>query len=50
MVATVMPTMGFGGYFIPLLAGVFYYATPETTGANSSGTTSPTGPPRETSR
>ncbi|MDE2741837.1 MAG: hypothetical protein OXI58_09630 [Gemmatimonadota bacterium] len=29
MVATVMPTMGFGGYFIPLLAGVFYYATPE---------------------
>ena len=29
MVATVLPTMGFGGYFIPLLAGVFYYATPE---------------------
>jgi len=29
MVATVIPTMGFGGYFIPLLAGVFYYATPE---------------------
>ena len=29
MVATVIPTMGFGGYVIPLLAGVFYYATPE---------------------
>jgi hypothetical protein len=29
MVATVIPTMGFGGYFIPLIAGVFYYATPE---------------------
>ena len=29
MVATVLPSMGFGGYFIPLLAGVFYYATPE---------------------
>ena len=29
MVATVIPTMGFGGYFIPLLAGAIYYATPE---------------------
>ena len=29
MVATVLPSMGFGGYFIPLIAGVFYYATPE---------------------
>jgi hypothetical protein len=29
MVSTVIPTMGFGGYFIPLVAGVFYYATPE---------------------
>lgn len=29
MVAVVLPAMGFGGYFIPLLAGVFYYATPE---------------------
>ena len=29
MVATVIPTMGFGGYFIPLVAGVFYYSTPE---------------------
>ncbi|NKB70340.1 MAG: hypothetical protein GKR89_24990 [Candidatus Latescibacteria bacterium] len=29
MVATVLPSMGFGGYFLPLIAGVFYYATPE---------------------
>jgi hypothetical protein len=29
MVATVLPSMGFGGYFIPLIAGVFYYASPE---------------------
>ncbi len=29
MVATVLPSMGFGGYFIPLITGVFYYATPE---------------------
>ena len=29
MVAVVLPSMGFGGYFIPLIAGVFYYATPE---------------------
>jgi hypothetical protein len=29
MVATVIPTMGFGGYFLPLIAGVFYYSTPE---------------------
>lgn len=29
MVATVIPTMGFGGYFIPLLAGAIYYGTPE---------------------
>ena len=29
MVATVLPTMGFGGYFIPLLAGAIYYGTPE---------------------
>ena len=29
MVATVLPTMGFGGYFLPLIAGVFYYSTPE---------------------
>ena len=29
MVATVLPSMGFGGYFIPLISGVFYYATPE---------------------
>lgn len=29
MVATVIPTMGFGGYFVPLVAGAFYYATPE---------------------
>ncbi|MEE2659672.1 MAG: DUF6785 family protein [Candidatus Latescibacterota bacterium] len=29
MTATVIPTMGFGGYFIPLIAGAIYYATPE---------------------
>ena len=29
MVATVIPTMGFGGYFIPLIAGAIYYASPE---------------------
>ena len=29
MVATVLPSMGFGGYFLPLITGVFYYATPE---------------------
>ncbi|HID05760.1 MAG TPA: hypothetical protein EYP10_01295, partial [Armatimonadetes bacterium] len=29
MVATVYPTMGFGGYIIPLISGVFYYATAE---------------------
>ena len=29
MVATVIPTMGFGGTFIPLIAGVIYYASPE---------------------
>ena len=29
MVAVVLPSMGFGGYFIPFIAGVFYYATPE---------------------
>lgn len=29
MVAVVLPSMGFGGYFIPLIAGAFYYATPE---------------------
>ena len=29
MVATVIPTMGFGGYFIPLLAGAIYFAKPE---------------------
>jgi hypothetical protein len=29
MVSTVIPTMGFGGYFIPLIAGIIYYATPE---------------------
>jgi len=34
MVATVIPTMGFGGYFIPLIAGVFYYATPENNWRN----------------
>ncbi|MSR82617.1 MAG: hypothetical protein EXS58_06785 [Candidatus Latescibacteria bacterium] len=34
MVATVIPTMGFGGYFIPLIAGVFYYATPENDWSN----------------
>ena len=34
MVATVIPTMGFGGYFLPLIAGVFYYATPENDWSN----------------
>jgi len=29
MVVIVLPSMGFGGYFIPFLAGVFYYANPE---------------------
>ena len=29
MVATVIPTMGFGGYFLPFIAGLVYYATPE---------------------
>ena len=29
MVATALPTMGFGGYFLPLVAGVRYYASPE---------------------
>ena len=29
MVATVIPTMGFGGYFLPFIAGLIYYATPE---------------------
>ena len=29
MVSTVIPTMGFGGYFIPLIGGAIYYATPE---------------------
>ena len=34
MVATVIPTMGFGGYFLPLIAGVFYYSTPENNWEN----------------
>ncbi len=34
MVATVIPTMGFGGYFLPLIAGVIYYATPENDWSN----------------
>ena len=34
MVATVLPSMGFGGYFLPLIAGVFYYATPENAWAD----------------
>ncbi len=34
MVATVIPTMGFGGYFLPLVAGLFYYSTPENDWAN----------------
>jgi len=29
MVATALPTMGFGGYFLPLVAGLRYYASPE---------------------
>jgi len=29
MVSTVIPTMGFGGYFLPLIAGAIYYASPE---------------------
>jgi len=29
MVVTVLPAMGFGGYFLPLLTGVYYFATPE---------------------
>jgi hypothetical protein len=29
MVSTVIPTMGFGGYFIPLIGGAIYYASPE---------------------
>lgn len=29
MVATAYPTMGFGGYLIPLIGGVLYYAKPE---------------------
>ena len=29
MVATVIPTMGFGGYFLPFIAGLIYYASPE---------------------
>lgn len=29
MVATAYPTMGFGGYLIPLISGVLYYAKPE---------------------
>jgi len=29
MVATVIPTMGYGGYVIPLISGVYYYASPE---------------------
>ena len=29
MVATVLPTMGLGGYLIPLTAGVWYFANPE---------------------
>ena len=34
MVAVVLPSMGFGGYFLPLIAGVFYYATPENNWAD----------------
>ena len=34
MVATVLPAMGFGGYFLPLITGVFYYATPENNWAD----------------
>ncbi len=29
MVATTIPTMGFGGYLFPLIAGVYYYGSPE---------------------
>ena len=29
MIATVLPTMGFGGYFLPIVAGVRYYASPD---------------------
>lgn len=29
MVATVIPTMGYGGYLIPLITGTYYYASPE---------------------
>ena len=29
MIATAIPTMGFGGYLIPLIAGVYYYGSPE---------------------
>ncbi|PIY44145.1 MAG: hypothetical protein COZ05_09045 [Armatimonadetes bacterium CG_4_10_14_3_um_filter_59_10] len=29
MVATVIPTMGYGGYVLPLISGVYYYASPE---------------------
>tara|TARA_Y100000588_G_scaffold379005_1_gene460444 strand:- start:344 stop:1072 length:729 start_codon:yes stop_codon:yes gene_type:complete len=34
MVATVLPSMGFGGYFLPLISGIFYYATPENNWAD----------------
>ena len=29
MIATVLPTMGFGGYFLPIVAGARYYASPD---------------------
>jgi hypothetical protein len=29
MIATAIPTMGFGGYVFPLIAGVYYYGSPE---------------------
>ncbi|MBM4046292.1 MAG: hypothetical protein FJ279_14370 [Planctomycetes bacterium] len=29
MIATAIPTMGFGGYLFPLIAGVYYYGSPE---------------------
>lgn len=35
MVATAIPTMGWGGYLFPLITGVYYYATPENRWADT---------------
>ena len=50
MVAVVLPSMGFGGYFIPLIAASFTTPPQKTTGPTFCGRTSPTGPSPATSK